>query len=146
MNRNEHPIYKKIYDLCQEIEKLPASEQATKVVIMASDLEKPVAKLLSLFREIKTEALNTKDAPKGLAHIVRLCIDAGIPSQTGVNKFNSETQSKAHLEIEIICPDCGRTNVNPQLGYNLPALAPKRILQPEEYQCEVCYAQLVVKG
>ena len=87
MNINEHPIYKQIYDLCQEIEKLPASEQATKVVIMAGDFEKPVAKLLSLFREIKSEALNCQDSQKGLAHIVRLCIDAGIPSQTGRNKF-----------------------------------------------------------
>lgn len=79
MNINEHPIYKNIYDLCQEIEKLPASEQQTKVVTMASDLEKPAAKLLTALREIKQTALSTTDAQKGLAHIVRLCIDAGIP-------------------------------------------------------------------
>lgn len=87
MNIEEHPIYKNIYELCQEIEKLPASEQATKVVLMAADLEKPVTKLLSLVRAIKTEALNGTDAQKVLARIIRLCIDAGIPSQTGVNKF-----------------------------------------------------------
>jgi hypothetical protein len=53
MNINEHPLYKDIYDLCQEIEKLPASEQATKVVVMASNLERPVAQLLSLEKKIK---------------------------------------------------------------------------------------------
>jgi hypothetical protein len=138
MNINEHPIYKNIYDLCQEIEKLPASEQATKVVIMASDLEKPVAKLLWLFREIKQEALNMTDTKKGLSRIIRMCIDAGIPSQTGVNKFKPN--------IEIVCHNCGRTNIDPQCGYNLPTLAQKRRLAPEEYRCESCNELLVVKG
>lgn len=78
MNLSEHPIYQNIYDLCVEIEKLPPSEQETKVVVMASDLEKPVAKLLNALQEIKYTALTTKHAPTGLAHIVRLCIDAGI--------------------------------------------------------------------
>ena len=51
MNINEHPLYKAIYDLCLEIEKLPASEQQTKVVVMAGELEKPVTKLLIELRE-----------------------------------------------------------------------------------------------
>lgn len=89
MNINTHPIYNEIHNLCQEIEKLPASDQATKVVVMASDLKRPISKLLSLVKEIKQEALNMTDTQKGLSHIVRLCIDAGIPSETGANKFVS---------------------------------------------------------
>lgn len=53
MNILEHPIYKDIYDLCQEIEKLPASEQETKCVVMASNLEKPVAKLLARIKNLE---------------------------------------------------------------------------------------------
>lgn len=56
MNINEHPIYKAIYDLCQEIEKLPASDQATKVVVMASALENPVRDLLAQ-KKVLVEAL-----------------------------------------------------------------------------------------
>lgn len=47
MNILAHPIYQSIYDLCVEIEKLPASDQQTKVVVMASELEKPVAALIA---------------------------------------------------------------------------------------------------
>jgi hypothetical protein len=47
MNILKHPIYKAIYDLCLEIEKLPASEQATKLVTMASALEQPADMLYS---------------------------------------------------------------------------------------------------
>ncbi len=54
MNILEHPIYKDIYDLCQEIEKLPASEQETKCVFMASNLEKPAAQLVNALKEIRT--------------------------------------------------------------------------------------------
>ncbi|MDE2020708.1 MAG: hypothetical protein KGJ13_10265 [Patescibacteria group bacterium] len=78
MNISEHSIYKDIYDLCQEIEKLPASEQQTKAVVKASDLEKPATRLLKTLREIKYTALTTRDARLGLAHIVRACIDAGV--------------------------------------------------------------------
>lgn len=81
MNITEHQIYKNIYDLCQEIEKLPASQQQTKVVVMASELEKPASELLAYLREIKGTALSCTDCRMGLAHIIRLCIDAGIPSQ-----------------------------------------------------------------
>lgn len=47
MDINKHPIYKAIHDLCTEIEKLPASEQQTKVVTMASALEQPADLLFS---------------------------------------------------------------------------------------------------
>ncbi len=50
---------------------------------MAGELEKPATKLIASLRAIKFAALNGKDAQKTLAHIVRLCIDAGIPSQIG---------------------------------------------------------------
>lgn len=56
MNILEHPIYQNIYDLCQEIEKLPASEQATKVVVMASALEQPAAKLIGTVRALEEQA------------------------------------------------------------------------------------------
>lgn len=80
MNITEHPIYKDIHELCLEIEELPASDQQTKVVTMAGELEKPAAKMIAALRAIKFAALNGTDAQKTLAHIVRLCIDAGIPS------------------------------------------------------------------
>lgn len=51
MNILEHPIYKEIYDLCQEIEKLPASEQQTKVVVMASNLQYSAGKLIQALRD-----------------------------------------------------------------------------------------------
>lgn len=50
MNIEEHPIYKQIYELCLEIEKLPASEQATKIVTMAGDLNKPASELVNALR------------------------------------------------------------------------------------------------
>jgi len=80
MNILEHPIYKDIYDLCQEIEKLPASEQATKVVVMAGDLGKPAAQLVGTVREIKRIVVNMmpENIQRDLARILRLCIDAGI--------------------------------------------------------------------
>jgi hypothetical protein len=80
MNILEHPIYKDIYDLCQEIDKLPASEQETKCVVMASNLEKPAAQLVGTLREIKCTVLNMmpQHQQRDLAHIIRLCIDAGI--------------------------------------------------------------------
>lgn len=53
MNILEHRIYKEIYDLCQEIEKLPASPQSTKVVVLASDLEKSARKLIEALRRIR---------------------------------------------------------------------------------------------
>jgi len=55
MNILAHPIYKDIYDLCQEIEKLPASEQATKVVVMASALENPADALLAKIKDLEKQ-------------------------------------------------------------------------------------------
>lgn len=40
-----HPMHKAIYDLMQEIEKLPASEQQTKVVTLAGELQNLLARL-----------------------------------------------------------------------------------------------------
>lgn len=57
MNILEHPIYKAIYDLCQEIENLPASELQTKIVVMASDLgrqAKPLVDEVNRHREVIT--------------------------------------------------------------------------------------------
>jgi hypothetical protein len=52
MNINKHPIYKAIHALCLEIEKLPASEQQTKVVMMASALEKPADVLVDAMKKL----------------------------------------------------------------------------------------------
>tara|TARA_R110000868_G_C10897238_1_gene764049 strand:+ start:1148 stop:1507 length:360 start_codon:yes stop_codon:yes gene_type:complete len=42
---DRHPMHKAIYDLCVEIEKLPASDQQTKCVIAAGELQNPVAEI-----------------------------------------------------------------------------------------------------
>lgn len=52
MNILRHPIYQGIYDLCREIEKLPASEQATKVVVLAAGLEQPADRLVEALETI----------------------------------------------------------------------------------------------
>jgi len=77
MNILEHPIYKDIYDLCVEIEKLPASEQQTKVVTMASALEQPVSKLLDEIKRLKTDLLNVRVTPKEGERVLRTCDYAG---------------------------------------------------------------------
>ncbi len=51
MNILKHTIYKAIYDLCHEIEKLPASEQQTKVVVMAGNLERNADQLVDALRD-----------------------------------------------------------------------------------------------
>jgi len=51
MNIQKHTIHRAIYDLCQEIEKLPASEQQTKVVTMASALHANADKLVDALRD-----------------------------------------------------------------------------------------------
>jgi len=45
MNIDSHPIHRKIYELCLEIEALPASEQATKVVVLATALHEEAEQL-----------------------------------------------------------------------------------------------------
>jgi chromosome segregation ATPase len=42
---SDHLLHQAIYDLCQEVEKLPPSEHATKLVTMAGALQLPVADL-----------------------------------------------------------------------------------------------------
>jgi hypothetical protein len=41
----KHPMHQAIYDLCQEIEKLPASEQQTKCVVAAGELQNYLAEI-----------------------------------------------------------------------------------------------------
>lgn len=45
MDITRHPLFKAIYDLCLEIETLPAAEHQTKLVTMASNLKKPAEML-----------------------------------------------------------------------------------------------------
>jgi hypothetical protein len=47
----KHTINRAIYDMCLEIEKLPASEQQTKVVVMASALHPKVERLIDALRD-----------------------------------------------------------------------------------------------
>jgi ABC-type xylose transport system substrate-binding protein len=54
MNILKHSIYKAIYDLCCEIEKLPASEQQTKVAVMAGSLEKNADQIVDALRDALT--------------------------------------------------------------------------------------------
>lgn len=51
MNIDKHTIHRAIYDLCQEIENLPASEQQTKVVVMASALQSKAERLVDALRD-----------------------------------------------------------------------------------------------
>lgn len=79
MDINKHPIHRKIYDLCGEIEKLPASDQQTTVVIAASNLHKDADKLVDALRAIKLMILTSKETPHAiLGHVLRQCIDAGV--------------------------------------------------------------------
>lgn len=50
----KHTIHKAIYDLCLEIEKLPASEQQTKVVMMASDMHSKADRIIDALRDALT--------------------------------------------------------------------------------------------
>lgn len=50
----KHSIHKAIYDLCSEIEKLPASEQQTKIVVKASSLHVNAEILLDALRDMLT--------------------------------------------------------------------------------------------
>lgn len=59
MNIDEHPIYRAIYELCREIEALPASEQQTKVVVMASALHEPASRLVAALKDA-VNAFNEK--------------------------------------------------------------------------------------
>lgn len=47
----KHTIHKDIYDLCSEIEKLPASEQQTKVAVMAANLHTKADQLVDAIRD-----------------------------------------------------------------------------------------------
>lgn len=60
MQLDKHPIYQAIYDLCQEIEKLPASDQATKIVIMAGNLQYPADKILDDSATLERENIQLK--------------------------------------------------------------------------------------
>lgn len=51
MNILKHSIYKAIYELCLEIEKLPPSEQQTKVIVMAGNFEKHADALVDALRD-----------------------------------------------------------------------------------------------
>lgn len=76
----EHHIHKAFLEFRTEIEKLPASEQQTKVSLMAGTVWESTNKLVKTLQEIKSIVLNmTPETQKGdLPHVVRLCIDAGI--------------------------------------------------------------------
>jgi len=51
MNILKHTIHRAIYDLCGEIDSLPASEQATKCVVLASALHDKADKLIDALRD-----------------------------------------------------------------------------------------------
>lgn len=47
----KHSIHKAIYDLCLEIENLPASDQQTKIVVMAGALHENADRLIDALRD-----------------------------------------------------------------------------------------------
>ncbi len=63
MNIDKHPIHRSIYNLCLEIESLPASEQQTKVLLMASELHKTVDKLVDALNLIASWSEGEKVTP-----------------------------------------------------------------------------------
>jgi hypothetical protein len=46
MNIDAHPLYKKLHELCLEIENLPASEKQTQLINAACALEKLIDLIL----------------------------------------------------------------------------------------------------
>jgi len=67
VNINEHPIYKAIYELCLEIEKLPGSEQQTKVVTMAGALEHPARQLIEEKDKLFSQCIEKNEWSEHLA-------------------------------------------------------------------------------
>lgn len=72
-----HPFHQAIYDLCQEIENLPASEQETKVVIMAGELQNRVAEMRAeaskqakCLREQSAECFPEENGQKHFARLI----------------------------------------------------------------------------
>lgn len=80
MNIERHPIYKDIYDLCREIETLPASDHATKLVVMASALEKPADKLVAALETIVRDfdQLNGTECSRGCGKCIRCIAKAAL--------------------------------------------------------------------
>jgi hypothetical protein len=108
MNINEHPAYKAIYELCLEIEKLPASEQQTKVVIMAGDLNqiiKPMVDRLSTPTPQPTDAEKCK-VHKGYDPTCPEC-QFGIaktPAPVTQNKQEDDFYARAEVAVAKFCP------------------------------------------
>ena len=73
MNIDKHPIHKAIYELCLEIENLPASDQQTKIVTMAGNLHQPVDKLVDGLEEIVRDfdKLNGNECTEGCGKCIR---------------------------------------------------------------------------
>jgi len=74
-----HPFHQAIYDLCQEIEMLPASEQETKVVIMAGALQNRVAEMRAeaskQAKRLRKQAAECFPEENGQKHFARLIME-----------------------------------------------------------------------
>jgi hypothetical protein len=78
---NRHPMHKAIYDLCGEIEKLPASEQQTKIVVAAGELQHGIAQLRAEAAKaakcLRQQAADGfPESPNGQKHFARIVMES----------------------------------------------------------------------
>lgn len=120
MNILKHPIYKAIYDLCHAIEELPASEQQTKIVMMASALEKPADDLFNsriehtcidrIRKEIPhinpSGGYDEVDEVLGLLRVAYMRAKMGEDERLRLTNRNKELESSEHLAGVWECPKC----------------------------------------
>lgn len=76
---DSHPMHKQIYDLMQEIEKLPASEQQTKIITLAGELQNGVAAMRAVFAGnavyLRRNAEECFPVEEGKKHFARLIME-----------------------------------------------------------------------
>lgn len=102
MDITRHPLFKAIYDLCLEIETLPAAEHQTKLVTMASDLKKPAELLYSQWQD------SSVTLPKETGE--RITLDWSGESGDGKRAFIGIKESDEFC-IELDTDDCDKEEV-----------------------------------
>jgi chromosome condensin MukBEF ATPase and DNA-binding subunit MukB len=75
MNILEHPIYREIYDLCQLIETLPASDLQTLIVGKTVALESPVRRILQEQHALKARLRQAEAAIAQAYSAIQLFVD-----------------------------------------------------------------------
>lgn len=110
MNLLEHPIYKDIYDLCQEIEKLPPSELQTKLVTMAGALANPAKVLICQVRDLNIQLLDKNETANIFMNQVKKLQSGLFNMQAALRISCGEEVTRddvALFEIEFSKHECG---------------------------------------